>query len=72
MSRDQIGRAWCALPGKIRLDNTGKVRSDAAGKPLYAAVLQWRNRELGDRFSDAVIAAIRWAYPGALDGESAP
>jgi hypothetical protein len=66
------GRAWCALPAKIQLDNTGRQKTDTAGKPLYAAVLQWRSRELGDRFSAAVISAIRRAHPGALDGESVP
>jgi hypothetical protein len=66
------GRAWCALPAKLQVDNTGRQKTDGAGKPLYAAVLQWRNRELGDRFSEAVISAIRRAHPAALDGGSAP
>jgi hypothetical protein len=66
------GRAWCALPAKIQVDNTGRQRTDAAGKPLYSAVLQWRNREISDGFSSAVISAIRRAHPDALDGGSAP
>lgn len=66
------GRAWCALPGKLQVDSTGRQRTDASGKPLYAAVLQWRNRELSNRFSDAVISAIRRAHPGVLDGAGAP
>ncbi|MGC2198610.1 MAG: hypothetical protein WA633_00460 [Stellaceae bacterium] len=61
------GRAWCALPGKIQVDNSGRQKTDTSGKPLYAAVLQWRNRELSDRFSAAVIGAIRRAHPGALE-----
>jgi hypothetical protein len=65
------GRAWCALPGKLQVDNTGRQKTDASGKPLYAAVLQWRNRELGDRFSDAAISAIRRAHPGALEDSEA-
>jgi hypothetical protein len=64
------GRAW--LPAKLRVENTGRQRTNAGGKPLYAAVLQWRNHKLGDCFSNAVISAIRRAHPGALDGDGAP
>jgi hypothetical protein len=65
------GRARVALPGKLRVDNTSKPRTDAAGKPLYAIVAKWRNRDVQRRFSDAVVAAIQRAHPGALDGDGA-
>jgi hypothetical protein len=42
-------------------------KTDANGKPAFAAILEWRSRELGDRFSEIVIAAIRRIHPGALD-----
>jgi hypothetical protein len=63
------GRAWCGLPGKLQVDSTGRQKTDTTGKPLYAAVLQWRSRELGDRFSAAVVSAIRRAHPGVLDDQ---
>jgi hypothetical protein len=66
------GRAWCALPAKLQVDSTGRQKTDASGKPVYVAVLQWRNREISDGFSNAVISAIRRAHPDALDGGSAP
>lgn len=66
------GRPWCALPGKPQIDTNGRQKTDAAGKPLYAAMAQWRSRELSDRFSTTVVSAIRRAYPDALDGVGSP
>lgn len=66
------GRAWCALPGKLQVDSNGRQRTDAAGKPLYTAVLQWCDRAVADRFSAAAISALRRTYPDALDGEGKP
>jgi hypothetical protein len=56
----------------LQVDSTGAQKSDASGKAPYTAVLQWWNRELVDRFSDAVIEAIRRAHRGALGGAPAP
>jgi hypothetical protein len=61
------GKSWASLPARPLLDTEGRqVRSD--GKPQYAAMLQWRDRGLSDRFSAAVIAALLAARPDALDG----
>jgi hypothetical protein len=65
------GRAWVGFPSKVQLDNTDKVRTGADGKPLYATVIKWRDRNLANRFSDVVVSAIRRAHPGALDGDGA-
>jgi hypothetical protein len=62
------GKAWVSLPAKPTLDHDGKHKTDPNGKPVYAPVVEWRSRELRDRFSDIVIAAIRRMYPEALDG----
>ena len=62
------GKAWVNLPAKPVLDRDGKQKIGADGKPAYAAILEWRSRELSDGFSEAVIAAIRQMHPGALDG----
>ena len=61
------GKAWVSLPSKPVLDRDGRQKIDANGKPAYVPVLEWRSRELGDRFSEIGIAAIRRIYPGALD-----
>ncbi len=66
------GRTWCALPSKLQVDSSGRQKTDATGKALYVPVLQWRNRALSDRFSTAVVSAIRRAYPDALDGAGSP
>jgi hypothetical protein len=51
------------------LDRDGRqVKPD--GKPQYAAVLKWRDRDLNDRFSTAVVELVRQDYPDALNGEA--
>jgi hypothetical protein len=60
------GRPWAGLPSKAQIAD-GRQRIDARGKALYTAVLQWRDPELRDRFSGAVVALIRRHHPGALE-----
>jgi hypothetical protein len=56
------GKAWVSLPTKPVIDRDGKhVKPD--GKPQYSAMLEWKNRDLGDRFLAAVIELVRAAYP---------
>jgi hypothetical protein len=59
---------WASLPAKPQIDRDGRQKTDAAGKPTYAAILEWRDRALADRFSEVVIAAVRTVHPEALDG----
>jgi hypothetical protein len=64
-----VGRngAWAALPAKPVLDREGRqVKPD--GKPQYIPVLKWRDRDLTDRFSAAVVDLIRSQHPADLDG----
>ena len=61
---------WASLPNKSLLDNNGQQKRDANGKPAYVAILKWRDRELSDRFSAAVVELIRSQHPDAL-GEGA-
>lgn len=57
--------AWATLPAKPVLDREGKqVRTD--GKAQYAAILKWRDRDLGDRFSAALVALVRQQHPDAF------
>src|SRR5262245_57231143 len=62
------GTVWVSLPSKPMLDQTGQQKRDINGKPAYVPVVQWRDRNLANRFSDAAIDLIRQAHPGALDG----
>jgi hypothetical protein len=61
------GQLWAALPAKPQIDRDGRVRTSEEGKRAYVAVLQWRDRELGQRFSEAVIAAVRRRHPADLE-----
>jgi hypothetical protein len=65
------GKAWASLPTKPVLDRDGKhVKPD--GKPQYSAVLEWKSRDLADRFSEAVVELVRQTHPGGLDDGGAP
>jgi hypothetical protein len=58
---------WANLPGKPWVDKGGQLKRDANGKPAYAALLEWDNRALRDRFSRAVIELICARHPDAFD-----
>jgi hypothetical protein len=64
------GKAWAALPSKPQIDKDGQQKRDANGKPAYSPILEWRDRDLSDRFSAAVIELIKAANPEALKGEA--
>lgn len=55
------------LPARPMLDQEGRQKFDIRGKPQYAAFLEWRDRDLGRRFSDIVVGLVLKAHPGALD-----
>jgi hypothetical protein len=54
---------WANLPGKPILDAAGRHKMDADSKPIHAALAEWRNQELADGFSHAVVAAVRQPRP---------
>ena len=62
------GKAWASLPSKPQLDGGGRHKIGANGKPVYTAILAWRDKATPDRFSAAVVNLIRSAYPDALGG----
>ena len=53
------GKYWAGLPAKPRLASGGDVMKDERGKILYTPIMEWANKQTADRFSDAVIAAVR-------------
>lgn len=57
---------WVSLPAKPQIDGGGQVRRDQRGKIAYVAVLQWRNKELSDRFSRVVVNLLLTQHPRAL------
>ncbi len=59
------GKSWVAFPAAPQLEN-GSIRMQD-GKPQYKKLIEWRDRSLSDRFSDAAVAVIKRDKPGALD-----
>jgi hypothetical protein len=59
------GRCWASLPAKPVLDLDGKHVA-TNGKKQYAAILEWKSRDLGNRFSEKLIDLVRAEYPDAF------
>jgi hypothetical protein len=60
-------KAWASLPSKPQLDRDGQHKKDINGKPAYTAMLEWRDRDLADRFSQAVVELVKAVHPNAFD-----
>src|SRR5262249_5832774 len=60
---------WANMPSRPQIDQDGRQPRNANGKPRYSPTLEWRDRDLANRFSAAVIAAIRAAHPDALPND---
>jgi hypothetical protein len=65
---EKAGNWWASLPSRPVLNSNGKHVSNQAGHKQYAALLGWRDRDLTDRFSAAVVELVRATHPGDLDG----
>ena len=52
------GKAWASLPAKPQMNADGTARRGEDGKVQYIPILKWRDRELADRFSAAVVQAV--------------
>jgi hypothetical protein len=61
------GKAWASLPGKPQIDAEGRHKRDINGRPSYVKILEWRDRELSDKFSEAIVALFCAAHPDALE-----
>ena len=57
---------WASPPSKPMIGRDGIAIKDDAGKIKYSAVIDFVSKELRDRFSNVVIAALRAAHPEAL------
>ncbi|HEX3410311.1 MAG TPA: hypothetical protein VHT00_01220 [Stellaceae bacterium] len=64
------GKPWAALPSKPVLDRDGR-QVETGGKKQYASLLRWNSRELGERWSQAVVELVRQHHPEALDERGA-
>jgi hypothetical protein len=50
MLHESNGQRWVGLPGR--------PYTDASGQQTYARILDFRNREIADKFRDAVLLAV--------------
>ena len=65
---EKAGKWWAGLPARPILDSAGKQVVNHGGHRQYAALLGWRDRDLADRFSAAVVELVRTEHPADLDG----
>ena len=63
------GRAWIGLPAKPLLNSDGTPKRDPNGKPAYAPIVAWRDRDLANRFNETIVALLLAEFPSALDGD---
>jgi hypothetical protein len=62
----QNGTAWASPASKPMIGRDGTVMRDTTGKIQYTPVVAFTSRELRDRFSASVVAALRDRFPEAL------
>lgn len=58
------GKAWAAMPSVPQLQDGQHRVID--GKNQYKRILEWRDRDLGDRFSAALVELVKAQFPNAL------
>ncbi len=60
------GRSWVAPPARQIVGRDGVALRTSDGRPRYEPCVSFRDRATADRWSGAVIAALRVAFPEAL------
>jgi hypothetical protein len=60
------GKYWAAVPSKAMISRDGTLIKDVNGKIRYAPIISFASKELRDKFSQAVIAAVESSHPGEL------
>jgi hypothetical protein len=58
--------AWASPASKPLLDRTGHHMKDSNGKAQWVPIVSFTSKELRDRFSAAVIAAVQVSHPEVL------
>ena len=57
---------WASPPSKPMVGRDGVVLKDDAGKLRYSPVIEFASKEVRNRFSAAVVDALRASHPEAL------
>jgi DNA-binding cell septation regulator SpoVG len=58
---------WASPPSKPMIDRDGVVMKDANGKIRYVPIIDFVSKDVRNKFSAAVIEAMRASHPEALD-----
>ena len=66
LMRGPNGEHWVATPSIKETDRDGNPIMNDRGRPRYREFIAFRNRQTRDRFSGAVIEAVRAAHPEVL------
>jgi hypothetical protein len=62
---------WASPPSKPMLDRDGVVLRDEKNKVRYQPVIEFTSKNVRDRFSTQVIAALRESHPKVLEDAEA-
>ena len=57
---------WASPPSKPMIGKDGTALTDSNGKLRYSPIIEFTSKEVRDRFSAAVIEAMRAAHPEVL------
>jgi|HubBroStandDraft_4_1064222.scaffolds.fasta_scaffold1033471_2 hypothetical protein len=63
---EKAGRWWVGLPARPQIGHDDRVIRNHSGKVQYSATIGWRDRDLADRFSAAVVDLVRAEHPSDL------
>ena len=67
------GKFWASPPSKPMIDRNGCVIVDDRGKRKYSPIVSFADPTIRERWSAAVVAAVRAAFPEVLaEPPSAP
>jgi hypothetical protein len=70
LMRGPAGTLWVAMPDQKRRGPDDQLVLDDRGRPIYDAIIEFRDRDCRDRFC-ALLEALRRQYPEALDAGEA-
>ena len=57
---------WASPPSKPMVGRDGIVLTDNNGKTKYSPIIEFASKEIREKFSNAVIDALRAAHPEAF------
>ena len=66
LMRGPAGEFWLAMPAVKETDRDGNPVLNDKGKPRYREFIGFRDRQTRDKFTAAVLGAVRREHPEAL------